>query len=148
MAGKGPLNYTTSIEADTTAGECVSILAKHKASATGVTWDDGEPTGLTFQIRTLSGVQQYNLPVNVDATKKVLQRSAQRGDIRASQASEAQARRVAWRVVKTWLEAQLALIEVGLVEMDEVMLPYLMIDGKTTLLEQWRSGQAELTSGR
>ena len=35
-----------------------------------------------------------------------------------------QATRVAWRIVKDWLAAQLAMIEAGLVDLEEVFLPY------------------------
>ena len=43
------------------------------------------------------------------------------------------AERVAWRVIKDWLEAQLALIDAQMATLDQVMLPYLVIDatGKT-----------------
>jgi hypothetical protein len=35
-----------------------------------------------------------------------------------------QAARIAWRIVKDWLEAQLAMIEAGLVDLQQVFLPY------------------------
>ena len=41
------------------------------------------------------------------------------------------AERVAWRIVKDWLEAQLAMIEADLVGLDEVLLPFLMSGGRS-----------------
>ena len=46
-----------------------------------------------------------------------------------------QSERVAWRVIKDWLDAQLSLIYVGQAELEQVMLPY-ATDGKTTLYEK------------
>jgi hypothetical protein len=37
------------------------------------------------------------------------------------------ARRIAWRQVLRWVEAQLALIETGMVKTQEVFLPYAMV---------------------
>jgi Fe-S cluster biosynthesis and repair protein YggX len=37
-----------------------------------------------------------------------------------------QACRVAWRIIKDWLEAQMALIRTQQVEMAEIFLPYLI----------------------
>lgn len=43
-----------------------------------------------------------------------------------------QARRVAWRIIKDWLEAQLALYQPGQAEMAEVFLPYaIAADGRS-----------------
>ena len=40
-------------------------------------------------------------------------------------ASTGQAERTAWRNVRDWIMAQMAIIEAGQVEMEEVFLPYL-----------------------
>lgn len=43
-----------------------------------------------------------------------------------------QAKRVSWRIVKDWVEAQLAIIESGQAEMGEVFMPYAVtISGET-----------------
>ena len=55
------------------------------------------------------------------------------GNIPPRYADRAQAERVAWRVLKDWLEAQLALIEAGVADMAEVMLPYLHVAPGVTL---------------
>ncbi len=42
------------------------------------------------------------------------------------------AARVAWRIIKDWVAAQLAIVESGMVEIAEVFLPYqLVADDKT-----------------
>ena len=51
---------------------------------------------------------------------------------RAGRPERAQAVRVAWRIVKDWVEAQMALVETQMVTTAEVFLPYaVMKDGRT-----------------
>lgn len=45
-----------------------------------------------------------------------------------------QAGRVAWRTIQDWLEAQLELIENGLASLDEVMLPFRLVDADGTTI--------------
>lgn len=45
---------------------------------------------------------------------------------------EEQAIRVAWRILYVWIKAQLSLVEVNMVTISQVFLPYtIMKDGKT-----------------
>jgi hypothetical protein len=127
----GPLNYTTVIDPTKTASECIARLAAHGATAIGMTYDKGFPTGLQFQIQTEHGLQAYALPVNVTGTLKALQKAARERRIPTSKATAGQAQRTGWRVVKDWLEAQLALIEAGVADMAEVMLPWMLVNGQT-----------------
>jgi hypothetical protein len=134
---KGPLNYTTSIDATKSAAECIARLAEHGASAIGITYADKRPTGLTFRIVTVHGERQFSLPVNVDGTYKALQNARRAGNIPPRYAERDQAERVSWRVLKDWLEAQLALIEAGVADMAEVMLPYLNVAPGLTLYQAY-----------
>ena len=130
---KGPLNYTTTIDATKSASECIARLAGHGADAIGMTYENRKPTGLTFRIETAHGQRQFSLPVNVDGTQKALQKAYNRNQISRRYTERDQAERVAWRVLKDWLEAQLALIEAGVADMAEVMLPYLHVRPGLTL---------------
>ena len=52
-----------------------------------------------------------------------------------------QAERTAWRNIRDWILAQMAFVEAGNVEVDEVFLPYLT-DGKgKTLYQVYKDGQ-------
>jgi hypothetical protein len=133
--GKGPLNYTTTIDPAKSAGECIARLAAHGASAIGMTYSEGVPTGLTFRIATVHGERQFTLPVNIDGTLKALVKASRAGRIPPRYAERGQAERVSWRVLKDWLEAQLALIEAGVADMDEVLLPYLNVKPGLTLYQ-------------
>ena len=157
---KRPLNYTTTIPAAQTVGECQSILAKAGASSVALEYSGGEPRGLSFRLDTPHGRRDFTLPVNVDGMHQVLIKAEHNGQFatskggsrshtgRGSYTSPEHAARVAWRVVKDWLEANLALIAAQMASLDEVMLPYLHVDGERTLWQAYREReQAALTAG-
>ena len=130
------LNYTTKVSVTQTSGEMQAMLGKAGASAVAVMYEDGKPTGMSFSLPTPGGQRSFNLPVDIGAVQKLLtqqKRSSPRVDDRP-----AQAQRVAWRVVKDWLAAQLALIEAQMATLDEVMLPYLVTSPNRTLRDDWR----------
>jgi hypothetical protein len=144
----GPLNYTTTIDPGKSAAECIAILARHGATAVAMTYDNGLPGGLSFQIPTAFGKRAYALPANVAGTHEVLKQANRKGQIPRSKATLEQAQRTCWRVVKVWLEAQLALIEAGLVDLPQVMLPF-MIDeaGRTVYARFLENEQLAITGG-
>ena len=47
---------------------------------------------------------------------------------------------VAWRILKDWIEVQLALLDTGMVELEEISLPYLL-QGDQTLYHALREGK-------
>lgn len=149
-----PLNYTTQIPASRTALECQQIIAGAGASAVAVTYENREPAGLSFQLATPSGPGHFTLPVNVEAMHRALLAAERDGRFAASRkrqgmfSSREHAKRVAWRVIKDWLEAQLALIGAQMATLDEVMLPYLHVSGDgRTLREAYRESQLALPGG-
>jgi hypothetical protein len=144
MTSRGPLNYTTVIDPMKSVGECTALLVKHGASAIGTTWDKGKATGLTFQIRTVHGMRQYSLPVNTKGTLGALESAVRRGAIPPRYASPEQAERTGWRVLKDWLEAQLALIDAGVADMQEVMLPWMHLDEVTTVYHAFLENEKRL----
>jgi len=130
---KGLLNYTTTIEAAKTAGEVQGILAGHGAKAILTEYDDsGTICALSFKILTPHGDLGIRLPIEPDATLKVLNRQAGLGKIPRRYANRTQAIRIAWRIIKDWVEAQVAILETEMVKMEQIFLPYVMArDGKT-----------------
>jgi hypothetical protein len=154
-----PLNYTTTIPVHQTVTECQSILASAGASSVAVHFEDGQPSGLSFTLKTPHGVRSFTLPVNIDGMRAVLIREAKPGgSIHALHVSRAQmdkltsaehAAEVAWRVVKDWLEANLALIAAQMATLTEVMLPYLIVgDDDRTLWQAYREReQAAIEAG-
>jgi hypothetical protein len=154
MAGSArPMNYTTKIPVHQTVAECQSILAAAGAASVAVHFEDGQPAGLSFTLRTPHGDRAFTLPVDVGAMHAVL-RKADFSSLHATRAtldkltSAEHAARVAWRVCKDWLEANLALIAARMATIDQVMLPFLHVDGDRTLWQAYRDReQAALEAG-
>lgn len=148
------LNYSTTVPVHRTVGEVQAMLAQHGADAVATRYADKQPVGVSFQLATPHGPRTFALPVDVDAVRRLLVAQHRSGSIKAH-VSKAQitspehAARVAWRVVKDWLEAQLAIIEAQMATLDQVMLPYLVTsaDGQT-LYEAYRErGQSAIEAG-
>jgi hypothetical protein len=131
------LNYTTSIAPERTVAEIQQKLAK--AGAFQILHEyrkgTGELIGLSFRIQTPFGNMAFELPARIEAVEAVLQKQVRKGDCRRGFATREQAVRVAWRILKDWIEAQLALIETGMVSLEQVMLPFAQNDKGQTLFE-------------
>jgi len=150
-----PLNYTTKIAAKRTAGECMDLLAEAGADHVSVTYADREPVGLAFDLHTAGGRRTFTLPVNTEGVRQVLVKANDKGRLRSdghrnsTYETPQHAANVAWRVVKDWLEAQLAIIAAEMVTLDQVMLPYLEVDPGLTLYERYLAldGQVAIGAG-
>jgi hypothetical protein len=141
----GPLNYTTTIAADKTAGECLALLGRNGAAAISIIYEDKQPAGIVFLLATPHGDRRFRLPVNVGGVyKSLMQASRKTNGIPLRYATVEHARRVAWRVAKDWLEAQLAIIGAQMVTIDEAFLPYLEITGGQTVYEAYRDREQYL----
>lgn len=142
-----PVNYTTRISAAKTVAEMQALLAGHGAASIAVDYDQGSPSALHFMLNTPHGQRSFSLPVDVSAMERLLVAEDRAGRLKsgskAERSSRAQAERVAWRVMKTWLEAQLALVDTQMVGLDQVMLPYLNVDGSgRTLYDTYKHREA------
>ena len=138
------LNYTTTIDAAKTVGEIEKNLAKHGARAILKNYDDnGHIATLSFTIPYGEQSIPYRLPVNPEAVLRVLERQ----NVPAKYKNKPQAIRVAWRIVKDWVEAQMAILETEMVEMKQIFLPYMLSDSGKTLYETMTDKGFYLTEG-
>lgn len=142
----GTLNYSTTVAASKTVAEMQAMLAKHGASRISVDYDGGAPSALAFVLVTPHGPRHFTLPVNIDAMQRLLVQQEREGKLKSGRrdvrTSREQAERVAWRVMKDWLAAQLALVETAMAGLDQVMLPYLHVDGEKTLYAAYRDRES------
>lgn len=134
------MNYSTSIDAGQTAGQIQAMLGKRGATRLVTDYRNGEIVGLSFQVATEFGLRGFELPVRVDGVLSAMKNDPK---IPRTKCTREQATRVAWRIAKDWLAAQMALLDAGLATLDEVMMPY-MLDGETTAWEIYRGQQLAL----
>ena len=132
------LNYTTSIDPYITIAEIQYMLARAGAAAILTEFDDaGNIVALSFKMKLGEQEISFRLPTDwrpvlETITQQKTRRVKGYNDIRMT---EDQARRVAWRITKDWVEAQLAIIETRLVTTAQVFLPYAVTKNGQSLYE-------------
>lgn len=119
------LNYTTSIDPWKTVNEIQQILSKHGATHFSIKNDGSFPVALSFAIDYNGHPLNFLLPCKFQNVLKIMKSDRK---IPRNKCTEAQALRVSWRIVKDWTQSQLALIQVEMVKMEEVFMPYLIVD--------------------
>lgn len=127
------LNYTTSIDSEKTIAEIQKILVKAGAHKIVTDYQNQIPVSVTFALTIQGQLMGYALPARSAGVLKAMQKDRK---IPNSKCTEEQAQRVAWRIVKDWVEAQVAIVQAQLAEVDEVFLPYAITQGGDTVYEK------------
>lgn len=121
--------------------EIQSMLAKAGASKILADYDlDGNIVSLSFQLKTDQGEISFKLPTAWEPVLGVLKRQR----VTAKYQSPEHALRVAWRITKDWVEAQLAIIETQMVTTAQVFLPYAITKDGSTVYEYMANNQTLL----
>ena len=143
------LDYTTTVPAQRTIEQIQRLLVKHGAKAIMTEYDgDREISGLAFKVNSPHGDLPIRLPINVEAVEAVLYRDWDQRKMERKYTKEGHARRVAWRIMKDWLEVQMALIETEMVTMAEVFLSYVQVSEGKTMYQALTDRHFQLPQGR
>ena len=149
------LNYTTEVPAQQTIAQIIGKLAQKGAQS--ITQDfmgDGRVKAVSFVLNVGGMPTRFLLPANTAGVAGVLAKEkpytnyskGSREQYRVKQAEQAE--KIAWRILKDWIEAQMALIESGQVEPAQVFMPYAQDATGATMFQVWVEGnQRRLTSG-
>ena len=130
------LDYTSKVPVSRTVAQVQAILVEHGARAVMMEYDGhGRITALAFKVKRPNGELPIRLPIDTAATLRVLQRQADNREIPARYAKEEHAYRVAWRIIKDWVEAQMSLLETEMVRMEEIFLPYVITQSGQTIYQ-------------
>lgn len=136
-------NYSTSVTARTSVKEIQDMLVAHGAKRILMDYDQGKPVGLAFTVVTAYGEVPFRIPANIDKVKAVLTKQRVRIEV-----SEELASRVAWRILKDWVRAQMAILETEMVTIDQIFLPYMQAGEKgKTLYEVMIDHRLQLPGG-
>lgn len=127
------LNYTTSIASEKSIGEIQMCLVKHGAHKIVTDYSNGIPISVTFCLNIRDNTVAFSLPANNEGVLRSMKNDRK---IPRSKCTPEQAQRVAWRIVKDWVEAQMAIVEAQLAEMSEVFLPYAITKNGNTLYNE------------
>lgn len=134
-------NYSTRVPAEQTAAEVTGILVRHGARKIQQEYDDAQNVvGLSWMVKTSYGEIPFRLPVDAQRCFKVMLKQRL---VRNDAQGMAQARMTAWRIVKDWIGAQMALIQTEMADLAEVLLPYALVDPNTTVYQRMLAGRFE-----
>lgn len=134
-------NYTTKVLATQTVGEIQGILAAHGARRVMMDYGpDGGVTAVTFGLECGGEMRGFRLEAKPEGVMSVMSKDRVKCDQR-------QAERIAWRNVKDWIAAQVALVETEQATMDELFLPKLVDRNERTLYQVFQAGALALPSG-
>ena len=148
--GKALFTYTTKIEPSKTIAEIQEELVRHGAKAVMANYtDNGLIEALSFRVATPEGrIMGIRLPCDPGPVFKVLEKQREEGKVPRGLVTKEQALRVAWRIVKYWVEAQMALLETQMVKMEQIFLPYAIVRDGRTLFEAMRNDKFRLLNAK
>lgn len=134
-------NYTTKVPAVQTVGEIQGILAAHGARKVMMDYsENGRVEAVTFGLLVNGTMAGFRVDAKPQGVARVMVKDRVKCD-------EDQAERIAWRNVKDWISAQIALVETEQATMEEVFLPYLLDRQDKTLYQKLLDGQLLLAAG-
>jgi hypothetical protein len=121
-------NYTTDVPVEKTITEIHRLLAENGATGIATEYEQGQIQDIFFKVKVNGKELAFRLPAKPEKVYTALHT-----DIpdyqhhRYGQHWKEQAERIAWRICKSWLEAQLTLINLQQANIEEVFLPYLIV---------------------
>lgn len=141
-------NYTTSVSEEKTVGEIMALLAAKGARQILIDYDEqNRPTGVQFiiaikQAKDDPGVPvPFKLPCNFEGVFRSLagryKSHHDKSRFERSPESRAQSRRVAWRIIKDWIDSQMALIEAEQATLAQVFMPYAVSNSGITMFDRF-----------
>lgn len=137
---------TTSISVIKTCAEIEHVLIKHNVTAIMKTIDSGNVSGMQFVYND----NGQSIPIKIPFRWQSIQKLAQSGKTGYNKtADEAQAKRVAARLELRWIQSMLAKVEVGMADMIEIFMPYIMVNEGQSFYEKLSTENFKglLTSG-
>jgi hypothetical protein len=137
---------TTEVPAERTAAEISSILIQSGATQIATDYDAGRITGLRWTMRVCGRDVLFAMPARVDPVYEILRKRRSSGWLSDQDKANLRVKaiRVAWRQLLRWTQAQLAMIECGMVEPAEVFLPYLQTHSGQSLFDTFKGSEFKM----
>ncbi len=124
------LFYSTGIDAWKTISEIQQILSRHGATHCSIKNEGSFPVALTFSIDYKGQPLNFLLPCNHMGVLSVFKKDKK---VPRSSQNETQALRTAWKIIKGWVESQMALVESEQAKPEVIFLPYMVNQNGDTL---------------
>jgi hypothetical protein len=130
-------NYTTQIPIEKTVLEIEQILLAFGAKGIYKEYQGNKINSITFTIVKEGNGIPFKIPMSIEKTRTVIVEAVKEGKLPQKYLQEPlrseQGERVAWRIIKDWIDSQLSLLEMHFADAIEILLPYAynVIENKT-----------------
>ena len=130
---------TTEIPTHRTIAEVQGVLVKSGAKQIAQDYGEGGLiTGMKFSIVIEGGkFVHFDLPVRCDKVYTLIHDARKNKPEKYEQEDRKTAERIAWRQLLRWIEAQMALVDLGMVKAHEVFMPYALDQNGRTMFSLW-----------
>jgi hypothetical protein len=131
-------NYTTEIPVEKTIAEIQKLLAENGARGIAIEYNEtGQVKDIFFKIIVQNKQLPFRLPAKPEKVYTSLHGNAAGSyQQRYGRQWQTEAERIAWRICKSWLEAQITLINLEQAKLEEVFLPYSVVSTNNKTLYQ------------
>jgi hypothetical protein len=149
-------NYTTEMPINRIFDNIRAVLVEHGAKQIVQEYDtNGEIAGLTFVVPLADRLLPVKLPARVERVQYLMERLSQAGQVKDDHIRRLflhgdtvkrrqQAYRIAWKNIHDWIAAQMALLDIEQVKLEEIFLPYITNSHGTTLFEVYEQAKFQL----
>ena len=121
-------NYTTQIAVEKTLIEIEKILVKFGAKGVYKEYQGEKVSGLMFYLEKDNQNIPFKLPISIEKSRTVVVRAVKEHKLPQRYLNEPlrseQGQRIAWRIIKDWIDSQLSLLEMEFADAIEILLPY------------------------
>lgn len=121
-------NYTTTIDANKTILEVEGILLKFGAQGIYKEYQGTKVNSITFFINKNGQRIPFKIPMSIEKSRRVVENAVKEGKLPRKFLQEPlrsdQGERIAWRIIKDWIDSQLSLLEMHFADAIEILLPY------------------------
>jgi len=140
-------NYTSQVPASRSVAHIENSLVKHGAKNIIKIYENKKITGVVFIIEVSEKDIPFRLPARIDKVEKQLRKTIIRPRSGTLDRIADQAERTAWKLLADWVDIQMSLIELDLVELIEIFMPYIYDHKKEqTFFEQIKNNGYKLLS--
>ena len=119
-------NYTTKVSVIKTLSEIEELLVKHKAVRIVKDYNGvNEVISITFGVIIQGELIAFKLHFDWQKVAEILSQQFKTHQKKTECRNDRKkANQIGWRVIKDWLSSQMSLVEIGLAEIQQILLPY------------------------
>jgi len=133
-------NYTSGIPVEQSIMRIEKALVRAGATHIAKTYEDGETSGILFQLKVKEQFITFKLPAKAEAVIEVFAKSVKRPRKDTMKNIRNQANRTAWKILHDWVEIQCTMVLLEQAENIEVFLPYVYdMNKEQTLFEKMKT---------